>query len=341
MNSRVEEVFRSTRPRAFPGISPETTSYDLLCEQPNSLCYVVGVFNGGFRESYFLKVPKKNTKQSRDYFKREAEFYQGIGMGNEISILLPKFVRASTSPRVFLVLEDLSKTHNSFDRNNNLRVEELNAMVTTLAHLHAASLCTSLMTQNATPAGIRSEFMRDAHEHFPLFIRNAQSRLQPTLERLISKMIACLPALLASRYSSSHERALCIVHADPHPGNFLMDKATGKIILVDWQDWKIAMPTHDLVHLLVSSNLSCVSFRQIVSNVIDLYGTLLRKLGVNNDMYPDQQFVEDLKLASLRSICVALRHWRIGLEPKIWKRQLDSSLELCGMFDAWSMLETS
>lgn len=337
--------------RALSAIADQSvlgcTTITLLSEEPTSFCLRVSwTSNGECRDipqSLFVKIPRVLDATARRAFRREIEFYTQVAPRMDRNTVLASFLCGSDKPdNCFVALEDLSESHVSINRYDTPSDDQIIEMVRCLALIHGASWDHESLKKHcesgAAEQRIMFEFMRNAPDHFEEFLVRSGFTLDAEHRALMERLFDRLPALLIRRLvlqSGGAAPNLTLIHSDPHPGNFLRDRRANSLRIIDWQDWKVSFAAHDLVHLMISGlDEDRVRCREL--EFLEFYLSFL-PTGIS-DGFRIEQLFEDFCLATLRSLCVPIRHWAIGLPDRLWRLQLINGLATCDRLGCWSLL---
>jgi len=140
-----------------------------------------------------------------------------------------------------VLLEDLTETHYTIEREAPPTQAESEAMIDTLATLHAAwwgklgddvrLIDNDLLTEQSGA-------------YFSQFVDFMGERLTAQRRKIYERIFQNLPNLLKKRLDS----AATLVHDDAHPWNFLHPRDLEKrhAVIVDWQQWGRSVGAYDV-----------------------------------------------------------------------------------------------
>lgn len=193
---------------------------------------------------------------------REVRFYQLIeSLALPSYPNIPKFIRsfiADDESNYYLVLEDMSASHKSYDGVDFSHPGNWTCAISALAAFHQRFThrlaATHIQAYVDTPADVEVyiEKLERAVHQFKVDHRGLVD------ESVLTLMTRLLPSMRTFELEKAHRvhqnKLTTILHRDAHLKNFLYPQfADDRAVIVDWQFWGLGIGTYDLRHLLGSA----------------------------------------------------------------------------------------
>jgi hypothetical protein len=157
-----------------------------------------------------------------------------------------------------LVLQDLSNTHQGYERVDFSRLERWHVPLAALAAFHKRF--TQRLMDNQIRAHADSPSQVEAYIHklaraFQQFMADHRGLVGAPIFDLLADSIPVLRAIEIEKAQQVVQNKLTtILHRDAHVKNFLYPRSDGdQAVIVDWQFWGLGVGTFDLRHLLGSA----------------------------------------------------------------------------------------
>jgi thiamine kinase-like enzyme len=222
-----------------------------------------------------------------------------------------------------LLLEDLTDTHEIASQwPLPPSREQMMAIVTTLARLHAAWWDHGSLGETVgawASAEDSATHMETFAGHYDRFADLLGDRLSEE-RRLLYRRIVEQSARLSQRYHS--RRHMSITHGDAHTWNFLLPRAgvADTVRIFDFDLWGINVPTSDLAYMMAMQWYP--ERRQALERpLLNLYHETLIAHGVTG--YTRGALDQDYRLSVLWHITKPVWQWSINLPPLIWWNNLE------------------
>lgn len=155
------------------------------------------------------------------------------------------------------------------------------------------------------------------------FLRFMGDRYTPERQAAIQKICSKWPEKRYHRYTNGI--GITLVHRDAHPYNFLFPKnrERDRIILTDWQSWRVDTGTDDLAYMMAAHWYPDRRKRLEIPLLEHYYGQLL-KHGV--EAYSWENCLYDYKASVIRVIFILAGGWRKRRDPNLYFDRLEKCL---------------
>ena len=193
---------------------------------------------------------------------REVRFYDFINsFESEMFTAVPKCIRhhvSSDGKKYYLVLEDLSETHQDYQEIDFTDLESWKCALTALADFHKNFIGKLSQQQILDHTDDVNEIegyigkLKTAYDKFRVY---AQGRVDPSVFSLLERTIPIIRKIELEKVSRINQNNITtLLNRDCHLKNFLYPKMAGESAkIVDWQFWGMGIGTFDLRHLLGSA----------------------------------------------------------------------------------------
>jgi aminoglycoside phosphotransferase (APT) family kinase protein len=222
-----------------------------------------------------------------------------------------------------LLLEDLTDSHEIASQwPLPPSREQMMAIVTTLARLHAAWWDHASLGETVgawASAEDSATHMETFAGHYDRFADLLGDRLSEE-RRLLYRRLVEQSARLSQRYHS--RRHVSITHGDAHTWNFLLPRAgvADTVRIFDFDLWGINVPTSDLAYMMAMQWYP--ERRQALERpLLNLYHETLIAHGVTG--YTRGALDQDYRSSVLWHITKPVWQWSINLPPLIWWNNLE------------------
>ena len=222
-----------------------------------------------------------------------------------------------------LLLEDLTDSHEIASQwPLPPSREQMMAIVTTLARLHAAWWDHASLGETVgawASAEDSATHMETFAGHYDRFADLLGDRLSEE-RRLLYRRLVEQSARLSQRYHS--RRHVSITHGDAHTWNFLLPRAgvVNTVRIFDFDLWGINVPTSDLAYMMAMQWYP--ERRQALERpLLNLYHETLIAHGVTG--YTRGALDQDYRSSVLWHITKPVWQWSINLPPLIWWNNLE------------------
>ncbi len=183
--------------------------------------------------------------------RREVEFYASIASAMALSPGLPCYHAAcdSESGAYHLLLEDVSETHFTVEREAPAPKPDVERMLDLLAGFHAHWWAHSWLENRLEWVDRPLIDGRDDVD-FAGFVDYLGDRLSAERRGIYEQVLASLPGLLRQRLELGAN--LTLVHDDAHVWNFMLarDPERNRVYLVDWEQWGASAGPHDVAYMI-------------------------------------------------------------------------------------------
>ncbi len=202
-----------------------------------------------------------------------------------------KFLRP-TKRRYALLIEDLGDDRKVFTIDDPPPAEKLELALTKLAQLHAHLWGQDDLAQHPACWPIVSET--------PVLQRNVYLELAAVAAeryQLFDESVQALCNEAGDRFPTDVarlNRPITLTHTDPRSDNFLFDRASDEVTIVDWAMPGFADPGYDVGYLLASS-LDASLGREVARSLVEHYHRQLEGLGVS---YPLEEIWQSVEAAA-------------------------------------------
>ena len=232
--------------------------------QTNTAVTMRVVRENEFKSAFFIKtLTKTNESQSASRLGvREVQFYDFINLfDTDLFTAVPKCFRHHISEdgkRYYLVLEDLSATHQDYRDIDFNDLESWRYALRALAHFHK-NLCGKLSPEqinaHTDDENKIERYIGKLEKSYSLFREYAQDRVDDSVLSLLERSIPVIRKIELEKYIRINENKITtILNRDCHLRNFLYPRQMGgSAKIVDWQFWGMGIGTFDLRHLLGSA----------------------------------------------------------------------------------------
>ena len=214
--------------------------------------------------SYFVKTLKAGTgtDSHRTLGLREVRFYGLIDtLSPDTYPNIPKCINrfiTEDEGNYYLVLEDLSKSHQCHESVDFSRLEIWKTALSALTDFHKR------FTQRLTAEHIQAyadapreveDYTKKLESAFLKFRMDHDGLVGEPVLNLMARSIPLIRAIEIEKVDRVLENELTtILHRDAHVKNFLYPRsADDHAVIVDWQFWGLGVGTFDLRHLLGSA----------------------------------------------------------------------------------------
>jgi hypothetical protein len=271
--------------------------------------------SAGLPTSFLVKIDGPDTAAGN----HEVEFYSRYGSGQLNFPTARCFDSAYDETRraYHILLENLTATHYSIEREAPPTQAEAERMIDALAMLHATWWDKVDNDINLVDDGM----LDGAPDHLPKFIDFMGDRLTPERRQIFEQIVTKLPALLKNRMG--HD--LTLVHDDAHTWNFLQPRSPqqDRAVMIDWQQWGRSVGAHDVAYLITLFWYPDHR-RRLEQPMLKRYHARLLEYGVHD--YSWEMCWYDYRLYTLRNMLIPIRahlwgHWM----PHPWM-QMEKSL---------------
>ncbi|KJC42628.1 phosphotransferase [Bradyrhizobium sp. LTSP857] len=222
-----------------------------------------------------------------------------------------------------LLLEDLTDSHEIASQwPLPPSREQMMAIVTTLARLHAAWWDHASLGETVgdwASAEDSATHMETFAGHYDRFADLLGDRLSEE-RRLLYRRLVEQSARLSQRYHS--RRHVSITHGDAHTWNFLLPRAgvADTVRIFDFDLWGINVPTSDLAYMMAMQWYP--ERRQALERpLLNLYHETLIAHGVTG--YTRGALDQDYRSSVLWHITKPVWQWSINIPPLIWWNNLE------------------
>jgi len=213
---------------------------------------------------FFIKTVSR-TKEAQPGVRlgiREVRFYDFInGFDSEMFTAIPRCIRHHVSndgKKYYLVLEDLSETHQDYREIDFTDLENWKCALSALANFHknfTGKLSQQQIlnhTDDLDAIALYVEKLKSAYEKFQAY---AEGRVDPAVFSLLERTIPIIHKIELEKVARINENKITtLLNRDCHLRNFLYPKKAGESAkIVDWQFWGMGIGTFDLRHLLGSA----------------------------------------------------------------------------------------
>jgi len=214
--------------------------------------------------SYFVKTLKAG-RGSGSHLKlglSEVQFYALIDTLSPVSYPnIPKCINhfiSDDEDNYYLVLEDLSESHQSHESVDFNRLENWQIALTALANFHKRfthRLTAEQIQAHADGPGDVENYIKKLESAFHQFKTDHRGLVAETVLTLMARSIPLIQAIEMDKAARVLENELTtILHRDAHLKNFLYPRSdSDSAVVVDWQFWGLGMGAFDLRHLLGSA----------------------------------------------------------------------------------------
>lgn len=213
---------------------------------------------------FFLKTLKTGTGTDahRRLGLREVRFYGLIDTLSaetypNIPRCINRFINEDES-NTYLVLEDLSETHQSYEMVDFSRLENWKTALSAIANFHKRfthQLTADQIQAYADAPGEVAVYIEKLESAFIQFKMDHTHRVAGPVLTLMERSIPLIRAVEIEKAARVQNNQLTtILHRDAHVKNFLYPRAADvPAVIVDWQFWGLGVGTFDLRHLLGSA----------------------------------------------------------------------------------------
>jgi hypothetical protein len=255
-----------------------------------------------------LYVKASDGAMGRRAGKREVEFYSAIAPVTADSPAPPCYHAAydAESGAYHLLLEDLSQTHVTVEREAPAARADVERMLDVLAPFHArwwgdARLETVGLVDEEI---VQNEFNPD----FAGFVDYMGDRLSGERRSIYERVLTTFPGLLAERLVPG--RGLTLIHDDAHVWNFVLPRnPEGQVYLVDWQQWGVSAGLCDVAYMIALFWYP-ERRRRMERDLVRYYHDRLLERGVED--YGWDACWQDYRLFAVRNLLVPLWAWSAG-----------------------------
>jgi len=293
-----------------------------------------------------LPRPDRPADLMDELGRKEVTFYRDVA-AHLSGVPIPRCLAADvTAPgRWHIVLEDLSETHTQPQWPVPPADAACAAAVDALAVVHAAlwndprietDLGNSLTAQDV------ADNTRQATELATRFVAFLGDRLSATRQRAYEQVVRGLPRLWEWW---ARPEARTLVHGDAHAWNLLFPREAtgdgstsgmpGPVYLIDWQTWRVGVPTFDLATFMV---LDWYPERRarLEGRLLSRYHDRLCALGVRG--YPWEMCWMDYRMAAANTLFTPAWRWDNGTEAQYWWPHLERALSAFEDLDCAALL---
>lgn len=219
---------------------------------------------GTTARSYFIKTLKINTvvESHRRLGAREVRFYGLIdSLSPDPYPNIPKCVNAFISENAesyYLVLEDLSDSHQNDETINFSRLANWQPALFALADFHRCFThqltSEQIQAYGDTPHDVEN-YVGKLERVFRKFRADHLEQVAAPVLSLMADSIPLIRTFEMEKVKRIHQNKLTtILHRDAHLRNFLYPRSPDDpALIVDWQFWGLGIGAYDLRHLLGSS----------------------------------------------------------------------------------------
>ena len=193
---------------------------------------------------------------------REVRFYALIetlspGAYPHIPKCIRRFITADQRS-YYLVLEDLSGSHHSYENVDFTRLESWHIALSALANFHKRfthRLTAEQIQAHADAPGDVENYIKKLESAFLQFKADHHHLVREAVLSLMARSIPLIRAIEIEKADRVLNNQLTtILHRDAHLQNFLYPRAADDhALIVDWQFWGLGIGTFDLRHLLGSA----------------------------------------------------------------------------------------
>lgn len=215
-----------------------------------------------------------------------------------------------------LILEDLTETHVLATQWPLPPSEaQCRAIVGSLGRLHAAwwedpRLGVTVGTRLDDAA--MDSFIGQVEGHFSVFADRLGDELSGERRAFYAALFAGAPRLHA-RYRDA--RNITLTHGDAHVWNCFLPRDDGDARWIDWDGWRIRVPTNDLAYMM-AVHWYPERRRRLERTLLDHYHAVLPENGVHGYSRADIQ--EDYRLSVLWHTTTPVFQAGLKLPPVIW-----------------------
>ena len=281
--------------------------------------------SAGSPQTLILKTPHAGfAKTLADDGQREVVFYTQLASKMPRG-LAPHCFDGHFDEESFnwhLLLEDLTDSHELATQwPLPPSREQAVAMVTTLAHWHAAWWDHPDLGSTGTWASTEdsAQRMEIFAGHYDRFADLLGDRLSEE-RRILYRRLIDQSARLSERYHS--RRHLSIAHGDAHSWNFMLPRAgvTDTVRLFDFAMWGVNVPTNDLAYMM-AIHWYPERRQALERTLLNLYHETLLASGITG--YTRGALDRDYRWSVLWHITKPVWLWAINIPPGIWWHHLE------------------
>jgi aminoglycoside phosphotransferase (APT) family kinase protein len=313
----IDEVYRHlSLLDEFNGLSRDQISVEPLQTLAHSEVYRLRIDSRS--ASLILKRP--GPADIAGLADRERRFYRHIAPTLP-DWLVPRCIVANDEDQL-LVIEDLSRTHQSIQNPSQPTRAECLCLVRALATFHGLTSRPELAAEWTARSGALPAATMDQRVDFFLtilepFVETLRNRLSAEDVEFVSGLSDMKTQLQASAPS-----AVSLVHGDAHFGNALFSSAP-LACLIDWGMPMVGFGEIDLAHTL-ALNLPREQARNWESEMVSAYLDQLIACGVPASA---AGFEERYRLGIAYSFVSPAVWWRSGVPEPVWMSALSNSLD--------------
>lgn len=244
---------------------PESTAFQVETVSSGTTALTLRVTAlDGSGGTYFVKTTQADggSQTHLNLGLREVQFYgliDGLSPGSYPNI--PKCISyfiSEDQDNYYLVLEDLSESHQSHETVDFNRLENWQIALSALAdfHKHYTHKLTAEQIQTYADApGDVDNYIEKLDRAFDQFRTDHCDWVAESVLTLMARLIPLIRVFEMDKAARVFNNELTtLLHRDAHLKNFLYPRsADGAAVLVDWQFWGLGIGTFDLRHLLGSA----------------------------------------------------------------------------------------
>lgn len=293
------------------------------------------VQDGGKRTPFFIKTVSR-TKEAHPGVRlgiREVRFYDFInGFDSNLITAVPKCIRHHVSKdgkKYYLVLEDLSETHQDYREMDFTDLESWKCALSALADFHKkfiGKLSQKEIFDHTDDVDAIKAYIGKLESAYDQFRVYAQGRVEPSVFPLLERSIPIIREIELEKYARINENKITtLLNRDCHLRNFLYPKNKGEsAIIVDWQFWGMGIGTFDLRHLLGSALRG--DLRKHQRELVQFYyQCLTRELSLD---YPWDVCWDDYRKGVIDNLFMPVWQYAgFGWEHERWENTLNLAIE--------------
>lgn len=275
--------------------------------------------------SVFIKFAKLN-KEGNPVRNGEKELYFYNKLSEQIGIKnIPKCIfadRCSDTNHFTIILENLGLTHDSQIWEGNKKWKQMSITIDCLAKIHTKwwnktdNIALSSYKRTSNDCKKELKYLKDLGDDF---INRNSSLFSNRILDLYKNSEDIFNAYF-NRYLT--DQNLTLIHRDCHHWNFMYPKDNSeKIYLIDWDTYRIDIPTNDLAYYIaVHSNPEQRKIYEM--KLLELYHSIIVKNGITD--YSFNELLNDYKLSVISMTYLSAVKEKLGLPPSVWKVQFEN-----------------
>jgi thiamine kinase-like enzyme len=289
--------------------------------------------------SILVKVSKPETllEVSAKFCAREVDFYNRVikYVVNPPTVDCYDAAFSEQLGRGHVILEDISSQYSQ--PTMPIPPTECQCMqsLNSLAKFHAFWWKNPLLGTSVGNVLSKTELAKyiEEHEKRLWYFENYLGELLSDKRKEIYKLVLNSLPLLWNRLTHLDNQTL--IHGDSHFWNFLYpnDASRSEAIMIDWQNWKINLPTNDLAYMIALFCYPEHRSRLEEKLLVKYYQSLLT--GQVHD-YTWEHFIRDYKTSVIRNLFVPVWQCTQNVSPSLWWPHLETAFLA---FSDWNCLD--